>query len=373
MGPIAVIGAGGFVGSRLIESLVLGGDHNIRAVIRSYRSLAGLSRFGSTVPVALADAEDASALGTALRGCAVAVNLTTGAPSGILRTTRAIHDACVAANVGRLIHLSSAVVYGEDISPSIDDDSPPATAHWMPYARAKSAAELWLRNRMHAGGPCQVAILRPGIVWGVRSPHTMSAVTSLLDKSAYLVDGGTGVFNSIHVDNLVACIRACRGDDGDVTGCYNVADAETLTWRDFYAGFADFCQYDLKRIPSVSGERFSWSVPASFDYVQSLPLMNEVYHVLKTRLPDSIKSHVKAALSGEYQYETTASSYAASPRIDRELWHLQQVTRKLPTDKFARRFDFTPPLSFAKGVCRTLAWLDALRIHSVEDALVHSS
>jgi nucleoside-diphosphate-sugar epimerase len=359
MRTITIIGAAGFVGTRLIESLVLDRRPGVRAVVRAYRSLAGLCRFGPAVTVHLADAEDHAALVPALRGSSAVVNLTTGVPAGIVRTTKTIFEACAAAGVPRLIHLSSAVVYGEVASASLDDDSPPLARHWMPYARAKSAAEVWLREHM-ATSACQVAVLRPGIVWGVRSPHTMNAVQALLGKSAYLVGGGTGVFNGIYIDNLVACIRACCDHPSDVRGFYNVGDEEVVTWRDFYAALAGALDYDMGRIPGVSGDRFPWSARAAVDYVQSLSLVNGLYHRLKARLPDALKSRIKAALGGHYDYEGVAPEYAVRPRVDRELWHLQKVRHKLPTAKFARQFDFAPPVTFDEGICRTLGWLNFL-------------
>ncbi len=359
MGAITIIGAAGFVGTRLVESLALDGRPVVRAVVRAHRSLARLARLGPAVTVRLADAEDRASLVTALRGSSIVVNLSTGAPAGIIRSTQSILEACVAVDVRRLIHLSSAVVYGEVTTPALDDDAPPVTGHWMPYARAKAAAEIWLRERS-AAASCQVTVLRPGIVWGVRSPHTMSAVNALLEKRAYLVDDGQGVFNSIYIDNLVACIRTCCDHPGDVRGFYNVADQEFVTWRDFYSAFSGPFGYDMSRMPSVSGERFPWSALAALDYVQSLPVVNELYHRLKARLPDTMKSRIKKRLSGRYEYGRGATRYVTKPAVDREVWHLQRVRHKLPTAKFALHFGSTPPVTFEEGVRRTLCWLTFL-------------
>lgn len=369
-GPIAIIGAAGFVGTRLIETLVLDGAKDVRAVVRAYRSMASLARFGPALKVNVADAANVATLTPALRGAAVVVNLTTGAPSSIVPTTKAILAACVAAKVDRLIHLSSAVVYGEVATPSLSDDAPPVRGHWMPYARAKADAEIWLRSQIGAV-PCQVAVLRPGIVWGVRSPHTMNVIQSLLAKNAYLVDSGNGVFNAIYIDNLVAGIRACCSHIAGVTGFYNVADRETVTWREFYSALAAACDYDMERIPNVPGDRFPWSTGALLDYVQSLPLVNGLYHRLKSQLPDGIKPRIKALLAGPYNYETTALTYALHPRVDRELWHLQKVQHKLPAQKFSRHFGFVPPVSFAEGIRKTLSWLAFLGYHS--DQAVYAS
>jgi nucleoside-diphosphate-sugar epimerase len=355
-GTISVVGAGGFVGSRLIESLLLNGHPDVRAIVRSYRRFAALSRFGPALAVERADAEDPAALVPALRGSATVVNVTTGAPAGIVRSTKALYEACALAGVGRLIHLSSAVVYGDVATPSLDDDAPPVARHWMPYARAKAASEVWLRERMPAA-PCEVAVLRPGLVWGVRSPHTLDIVKALRNKTAYLVDNGAGVFNSIYIDNLVACIRACCDHPSNVTGFYNVSDEEYVTWRDFYAALAEHLGYDMARAPNVPSHRLPLSARLVFDWVQSLRPVNALYYWLKSRVPDALQARLKSWLAGDYNYDGIALDYVAAPSVDRELWHLQKVKHKLPSTKFARHFGFTPPVSFEEGTRRTVRWL----------------
>ena len=359
MEPITLIGAGGFVGSGLAEALVLDGVTGVRAVVRAYRSLAGLGRLGSAIDVRLADAENAAALVPALEGSGTVVNLTTGPPAGIVKSTRSIYEACVAARVRRLVHISSAVVYGDVESADITDDSPPVSRHWMPYARARAASEIWLRGQM-SRAPLPVTVLRPGIVWGVRSPHTLGVVQALLQKNAYLVGDGGGVFNGIYIDNLIAFVRACAAHPADMTGFFNVADQEHVTWREFYAAFAPACGYDMTRMPTVSSERFPWSGPAVFEYVQALPLVNESYHVLKARLPDRVKARVKAWLAGSRQYDRVARDYVVQPLVARELWHLHRVRHRLPTAKFARAFGVAAPVSFEEAVRRTTEWLTFL-------------
>ena len=356
MQPLAIIGAGGFVGASLVESLVLDGVP-VRAVVRAYRNLAPLCRFGDAVGVRLADAENSRSLSAAIDGCATVVNLTTSTPAGIERSTKAILAACRAVGIGNLIHLSSAVVYGDQARPDTHDDSPPATGHWMPYAKAKSAAEVWLRKQMD-DSPVAVTVLRPGLVWGPRSPHTLAIAQSLLRKDAYLVDGGEGVFNGIYIDNLIAAIRAASGHVPSPAGFYNVADAEVVTWRDFYTALAVPLACDVEELPGVSGRRFPWSLRAGIDFVQDLPLVNAAYHRLKSKLPDATKSWLKARLSGRVGYDRVAATYRRKPAVDRELWHLQRLRHKPNTDKFRQQFRFTLPLTFAEGIARTVAWLE---------------
>src|SRR4051812_10306641 len=216
MSGIAIIGAGGFVGSRLIESLVLDGYPGVRAVIRNHRNLAGFCQFGEAVDVRRADAENVAALADAVAGVTTVVNLTTGAPAGIIRSTEVIVDACRRAGVRRFVHLSSAVVYG-DVPLPIVDDAPPLSKHWMPYARAKAQAEVWLRSRLQDAG-LETIVLRPGIVWGARSSHTLHFAQLLAGKRAFLVGRGDGIFNGVYIDNLTAAIQRCCDHDGPASG-----------------------------------------------------------------------------------------------------------------------------------------------------------
>jgi nucleoside-diphosphate-sugar epimerase len=357
MNSIAIVGAGGFVGTGLTESLVLDGVHSVRAVVRSPRSLAGLCRFGTAIETRLADAEDTESLVKALTGADAVVNVTTGPPAGIVRSTEAIYTACVQASVKRLVHLSSAVVFGDVFAAVASDDSLPLKSHWMPYARAKAAAENWLRPRI-SEGQLDVIVLRPGIVWGPRSPHTIELAGSFARKSAYLVDSGRWIFNGIFIENLIAAIRASCTSPGAVAGYYNVGDAEHVTWLEFYAAFAAALDFDPHRLPIVSGQRFPWSLGAAVDYIQSLGPINALYHRLKSRIPDAVKTAIKARLGDAYEYGRASTIYAHSPRVDRELWHLQRVRHKLPVNKFAATFEH-PPVSFADGVSKTIDWLTA--------------
>lgn len=355
-GEIGIIGAGGFVGSRMVETLLLGGDRDVRAIVRAYRSFASTCRFGPDVNLVRADAEDPAALESAVAGCSTVVNLTTGSPASIRRSTRVIYEACVRARVPRLIHTSSAVVYGEVATPDTHDDSRPLTEHWMPYARAKAYAERWLRQNAR-GGPCEVVVLRPGIIWGPHSPHTLGIAQAVAERRAYLVDGGRAVFNGIYIDNLVAAILTSHRHPGPVSGFFNVSDREHVTWRDFYAALGPHLDCDVGRLPEVTGQRFSWSMPAVVDLVQNWPVMNQLYHRLKKRIPDGLRARLKQMLAGRGGYEEHAARYAKRPRVERELWHLQKTRHKLPSEKFARTFSFTPPVSFQEGIRRTARWL----------------
>jgi nucleoside-diphosphate-sugar epimerase len=356
MKSLAVVGAGGFVGASLIESLVLAKTPGVRAVVRACRSVAPLARFGAAVEIKLADARNPEKLTEAFQGVECVVNVTTGPPRQIVDSTKAIHAACVRAGVRRLIHMSSAVVLGR-LEPGVaTEGSAPLIRHWMPYAKAKAEAERWLDQQANLSGPERI-VLRPGIVWGPRSPHTLQIAKSLLYKSAYLVGDGEGICNCIHIENLVRCIRASYDSEASNQGFFNVADEELVTWRGFLGAMAPSLGYDMARAPRVSDQRCPMSAGNVLDWTLSLPLMNEAYHTLKSRVPDALKSKIKARLATARAYDQHAKQYAIAPAVDREMWHLQRVLRKPPTDSFSQSFGSPQLLGFAEGMARTIRWL----------------
>ncbi len=99
------------MGSRLVESCILEGVKGICAVVRGPRNLGKLCRFGSALKVKMADAENADVLSDAIKSCSTIVNVTMSSdPMKIIKSTKAIHIACVAAGVKHFIHLSVTIL-----------------------------------------------------------------------------------------------------------------------------------------------------------------------------------------------------------------------------------------------------------------------
>lgn len=360
MRSVAVIGAGGFVGSRLIESCILNSFRDVYGIVRSYRNLARLCRFGSPVKIRIADGENEDALARAIKGCSTVVNLISGDPATIIGSTKAVYQACSRASVKRLIHLSSAVVYGEVESPAIDDDSLPMRNHWMPYARAKAEAELFLREVL-SSSPTDIIVLRPGIVWGPRSRWSLSVVQDLLNDTAYLVGEGSGICNSIYIDNLVSCILTCCNYENNTSGFFNVSDDEVVTWRDFYASLAECTNYDMSRISKVPADRFRPSLNARLQDLMSLPIYLRLREYFSMETRARIKRFLKRQ-SDRRNYPPGNDRGSTRLQVTREMWHLQKTRHKLSNAKFSKQFNFRPPFSFRHGTEMTINWLRFLGV-----------
>lgn len=127
---------------------------------------------------------------------------------------RALGAAARAANVARLIYVSSTGVYAPAAGAWVDEDF--AIAPTTATGHARVAAEAALRE---AGVP--TVVLRPPGIYGPGR-----GVIARLRAGSYRVigDGATQV-SRVHVDDLVAAIVAV-GDAAAPAPVYNVADDE---------------------------------------------------------------------------------------------------------------------------------------------------
>ncbi|MGB5079756.1 MAG: NAD-dependent epimerase/dehydratase family protein [Burkholderiales bacterium] len=350
-GRVAIVGAGGFVGTRMLEMAVLGGRTDIVPVVRAFRSVARVANFG--LSHRLGDASSPDSLERALAGCEAVVNLTSGDPAGILHTTQSIYTAAVAAGARLLVHLSSATVFGQVERSDLPDDAPPRLDHWMPYAREKGRAENWLRERM-GEGRLAIVVLRPGLIWGPCSPWVLGPAAELVNGGAYLVGDGGGICNLVYVDNLARSIDAVIAHPKQISGFYNVADDETTTWREYYDALAAGLGVDPGTVHTVPGDRYRAGAGGLLEKAKKLPPYRWLKHRLSPETKAAIKLRLKLALERDRPAQRSA---AASPVVTRDMWDLQTTRYRLPTAKFRAVFRHQNPSSFASGLAASLAWL----------------
>lgn len=346
---VAVVGAGGFVGARLVEMATLAGRTDVVPIVRAYRSVGRNAHLG--VPHRIADASRPDSLEKALAGCDVVVNLTTGRPADILPITRSVYAAAVAVGARTIVHLSSAAVYGHVDSPGLPDDALPRLDHWMPYARQKGLAERFLRERMGEPRPA-IVVLRPSLVWGPGSPWVLRPARDLQSGSAYLVGDGAGVCDLMYVDDLVRGILAVVDDPAPVSRFFHVGDDEHVTWREYYGALAAGLGVDAATIPAVTMDRYRFGPRDALDALRS----SSAHTWLKERIPLETRTLIKLRLGRRARRDGSVSPGGA-PSVTREMWELQRTRYALPTDAFRAAYGHHSETSFRSGIAASLAWL----------------
>lgn len=353
---VAIIGANGFVGSRVVEIFHLAGVCEVRPIVRQVTSLARLSRFD--LSWRLADATRSDDLAQALAGCDAVVDCTVGLPKNIEAGAKALIPAARRAGVKRVVYLSSASVHGQNPPPGSDEDSRLSVRQEMAYNNAKVKAErCLLRDSQRLG--IELFMLRPSIVFGPRDRWASSLVNELEQGLAWLVNEGKGICNTIYVDNLVEAIRCCLVAPAGSSGRpYHVGDAEVVTWRGFYETTAHKWGLGANQIRHIGvPDRMASTWLDRLHSLRAVPLTQRAIALA----PSRFKRIIKGAAAGWNEAKPT-NPWALPDRSPvvmpgREMVLLQQCCHRFPQEWAFKQLGYQPIVSFDEGLDRTLAWI----------------
>jgi UDP-glucose 4-epimerase len=211
---LAVFGATGFVGRRLVEQLVQGGAH-VTAVVRD----PATARLPESVQRVAWDARSEHPPShDSLKDCDVICNLMAHIPSSYADATeaRACMDvnalgslaviACAERSGAHLVHLSTTGIYSPADHPVVETACTYPAAHATFYLASKLAGELYVSNADRRG-VIAATILRVASVYGrgMRAGGLVELLTTRLLKGEQvtLAGGGNTLVDLVHVDDVV--------------------------------------------------------------------------------------------------------------------------------------------------------------------------
>jgi NAD dependent epimerase/dehydratase len=191
-----VTGAGGFIGSHLVERLV-NENARVRAFVHyNSRSDAGLLRLlpdsmRSQIEIMPGDLRDAQAMRDAVKDCQIVLHL--GALISIpysylhpvevaeanMMGTLNVLVACKEFGVERLVHTSSSEVYGSALRTPMDESHP--LQGQSPYSASKIGADKLAESYFYAY-ELPVVILRPFNTYGPRQ-STRAVIPTIITQA----------------------------------------------------------------------------------------------------------------------------------------------------------------------------------------------
>ena len=394
MRRLFLTGATGFIGGRLAE-IAFQRDIPTTALVRSWANASRLAR----LPIAKVkgDILDVGSVREAMKGCDTVIHCAVDNRVGgtVHRETSAlgtrnVMQAALELGVRRVVHLSSVAVYS--YKPAADAATE-AGAYGVPsddYCHGKILAEeaalSFLRDR---GLP--VTILRPTVVYGPFGVETVETVQALRKKTMVLVNGGTGVCNTLHVDNLVDAALLAAEHPGAVGEIFHISDAEPVTWRQFIEPHARALGEEYLPLPGMSVEEIEavrqemtrqlkkessslHRVRAALRNrevrraLKSIPLIKEPVQLARRATRFLVPSRgdqlqgqplrVKAVSSGE-SAGASAKRKSIPSRGKVDIYSSNVVFR---IDKARDILGYHPRVSFADGIEQTIAWMKWARL-----------
>jgi dihydroflavonol-4-reductase len=205
---IALTGASGYTGGRLLETLRKRGDE-VRVLVRG--SSGAAARLRSTASAVVAgDLADEAAIASLVEGCdavlhVAAVYRTAGHPDEYyrevnVRGTERLLEAAARAGVRRFVHTSTVGVHGDVKSPPADETAPIAPGDV--YQRTKAEAEA-LALRYHRERAVPVVVVRPGAIYGPRETRLLKLFRAIARGRYAVVGSGRSFYHPVYIDDLV--------------------------------------------------------------------------------------------------------------------------------------------------------------------------
>ena len=358
---VAVLGANGFIGFRLVEWLTLNQLANVRPIVRSPSSLAKLDL--NKLDCRIADATLTDNLASQLEDCEILFHCIVGDRQTILKSAEAAYRASAQAGVRRLVYLSSAVVHGHNPIQGTHDDSELIAKQPFEYNVSKVMSEHLLR-RLRQDGAVEVVTLRPSIVFGPRSQwFTTQIASNLLNRKAYLVDEGAGICNTVYVDNLVTAMWNAAMTIEAANQDFIITDGERVTWRDLYSAVADAINVDITTVPTLKKQLLPEfdRILKRQEIIKKLAysrFIRVVKKLVEAKVIDTIENRflqiVSAPNLGEKKIDNI---YTLLPNLDQEIISLQQCQYVLPITKAKKLLGYQPLISFSEGCQRTKHWI----------------
>jgi 2-alkyl-3-oxoalkanoate reductase len=315
---IAITGAGGFIGGALVEALVARGDE-----------VLAIDLVPVEVPGVRSVVADIAADGPwvdAFVGCDLVIHTAAIVTEAGDRAhfeavnvggTRRVCEAAADADVDRVLHLSSVVVYGDRFPRgSRRDEDAPTAPTGGPYTDTKIAAEhAALASASERRS--DLTIVRPGDVYGAGSIPWVRRPLELLRRGLFvLVDGGIWPLSPVYIDDLVTGILAAVDRDVARGRIYNLAGPPVRT-REFFAHHADHVGRPMPSLPRPLARLAIQTIAAGAHLARTTPPIS----------PEAI------------EYVTHPGGYA--------------------TDRAARELGWTPQVPLADGLAASFAVLDA--------------
>lgn len=317
---IALTGASGYTGGRLLQALIARGNE-VSALVRPTSVTAALTESGARLVAG--DLADRAALERLAAGCEAVVHVaavyrTAGHKDAYYREvnvggTERLLEAAAAAGARRFVHTSTVGVLGHVRHPPADETSPLAPSDI--YQRTKAEAEtLALGFGRRRGLP--VAVVRPAAIYGPGETRLLKLFRAIARGRYAVVGSGRPCYHPVYIDDLVQGYLLALERPEAVGEAFIIGGPEYLSQRELAAVIARH-----------TGGR-----------------------ILPVRIPAAPLKWAGAVC------EAVCVPFGLEPPLHRRRVDFWTKNRAFSIEKARRLLGYAPRVGFEEGVARTVAW-----------------
>jgi len=315
-----VTGGTGFIGGRLVESLVEQG-HEVRCLVRKTSNVSRLNELG--VELFYGDLGDLEALRNITKDGEVVFHLAalvtdwgdreTFYKYNVLATKELLESSKV-NNVKRFVYMSSStVVWKSDFwnihkLEDIDETYPYTENQTDNYNASKTEAEKLVLKHNNNNG-LETTVVRPSNVWGAGDTVILPRIAMAAKKGIlHPMGSGDRFVTPCHVKNLVNALLLLAESIKAPGNIYFINDGVKIPYMDFLTK-----QLKSSGIDWTPG----FSIPYKFAYGVAATL-EVIFKLTKSKKPPVLTKMAVAALSGSrsYSIEKAGTDLGYKPAVD---------------------------------------------------------
>jgi len=232
-----ITGATGFIGTHLVKRLAQT-EHKLFCLVRKTSNLSRLKELGVTL--IMGDVTDNDSLLEGMRGCDWVINLANiysfWEPNKQIYSdvnidgTRNVMECVLETGVSKVVHISTAGIYGKPAECPFTEESPVGPARFSEYFRTKYEGDLIAWELYQKKGLPLVMIYPVGVLGPGDPKATGQYIQNLIHRRLPATVFDHSIFTFVHVRDVAEAIVRAAEKENNLGEKYLVGKHE-LSWR----------------------------------------------------------------------------------------------------------------------------------------------